>query len=351
MSRIPKHEIQSSRLAQSAGLRPGGSASKPSTRRVGDRRSEGGHRPVRHQKPQTRTYFLGLDLGGTSIKAVAVTASGEKLRQRSVAFVDREMEWARKIRALINTWRKELGEPVGIGLSAPGLAAKDARSIGVMPGRLLGLERLDWTDYLQAPRPIPVLNDAHAALLGEVWHGAARGQRNVMLFTLGTGVGGAAMVDGHLLRGAIGRAGHLGHVTVDWNGPRDDFNTAGSLEHFMGNKYIRERTQGRFATTHELVAAAAQGDARAKEIWDRSVRALGCSIGSLINVLDPEVVILGGGIARADKLLFEPLERYVRHYEWQAGGHQARLVRAELGDYAGAYGSAANALGFNPAGE
>lgn len=294
-------------------------------------------------------YFLGLDLGGTSIKAVAVTASAERLRQRSVPFVDSEMEWAKKIRALVGTWRRELGEPAGIGLSAPGLAAKDARSIAVMPGRLLGLERLDWTDYLASSRPIPILNDAHAALLGEVWRGAARGLRDVMLFTLGTGVGGAAMVDGHLLRGAIGRAGHLGHITVDWSGPRDDFNTAGSLERFMGNKYIRERTKGRYASTHDLVAAAVKGDSEARAIWDRSVRALGCSIGSLINVLDSDAVIIGGGIARAGEALFAPLERYVRHYEWQAGGHQAKILRAELGDYAGAYGSAANALGFNPA--
>ncbi len=306
-------------------------------------------RPSLNSPLSTLNYFIGLDLGGTSIKAVAVTASGEKLRQRSVPFVDHDMEWAKKLRTLVRAWRRELGEPEAIGLSAPGLAAKDARSIAVMPGRLLGLERLDWTDYLASPRPIPVLNDAHAALLGEVWHGAARGLRDVMLFTLGTGVGGAAMVDGHLLRGAIGRAGHLGHITVDWNGPRDDFNTAGSLEHFMGNKYIRERTQGRFATTHELVIAAVEGDAGAKEIWDRSVRALGCSIGSLINVLDSDAVIIGGGIARAGEALFRPLERYVRHYEWQAGGRQTKLLRAELGDYAGAYGSAANALGFNPA--
>ncbi len=303
----------------------------------------------RKSAPLNTGYWLGLDLGGTSIKAVAVTSEGEKLRQRSVPFVDRDMEWARKIRTLVRAWRRDLGEPLGIGLSAPGLAARDARSIAVMPGRLLGLERLDWTDYLASPRPIPILNDAHAALLGEVWRGAARGLRDVMLFTLGTGVGGAAMVDGHLLRGAIGRAGHLGHITVDWNGPRDDFNTAGSLEHFMGNKFIRERTKGRFASTHELVAAAIKGDAPAKEIWDRSVRALGCSIGSLINVLDSDAIIIGGGIARAGEALFVPLERYVRHYEWQAGGHQAKILRAELGDYAGAYGSAANALGFDAA--
>jgi len=305
----------------------------------------------RKTKALKTKYWIGLDLGGTSIKAVGVTVDGELLRQRSLPFEDHDMEWARKIRTLVRGWRRVLGEPAGIGLSAPGLAASNARSIAVMPGRLLGLERLDWTDYLSSPTPIPVLNDAHAALLGEVWRGAARGLRNVMLFTLGTGVGGAAMVDGHLLRGAIGRAGHLGHVTVDWNGPRDDFNTAGSLEHFMGNKFIRARTRGRFATTHALVEAAGRGDAMARRIWDRSVRALGCSIGSLINVLDPDAVIIGGGIARAGELLFEPLERYVRHYEWQAGGHQARIVRAELGDLAGAYGSAAKALGFDAARE
>ena len=318
----------------------------------GKRQKAGARAAVRsslNYQPSALNYYLGLDLGGTSVKAVAVTKTGEKLRQRSVPFVDRDMEWAKKIRTLVKAWQRELGEPAGIGLSAPGLAAKDARSIAVMPGRLLGLERLDWTDYLGITQAIPVLNDAHAALLGEVWRGVARSRRNVMLFTLGTGVGGAAMVDGHLLRGAIGRAGHLGHVTVDWNGPRDDFNTPGSLEHFMGNKYIRERTHGRFPTTHDLVAAAVKGDAEAKEVWDRSVRALGCSIGSLINVLDSDAVIIGGGIARAGEALFVPLERYIRHYEWQAGGQQAQLLRAELGDYAGAYGSAANALGFNPA--
>src|SRR5439155_6590967 len=124
--------------------------------------------------------------------------------------------------------------------------------------------------------------------------------------------GGAAMVDGHLLRGEIGRAGHLGHVAVDWNGPLDDFNTPGSLEQFMGNKTVRVRSRDRYATTHDLVAAAQSGDAEARGLWDESVRALACAIGSLINVLDPGAVILGGGISRAGTALFEPLERLVR---------------------------------------
>ena len=290
-------------------------------------------------------YTLGIDLGGTSVKAVAVTAAGEKLGEAHAPFRDENMEWAQRIREIVTRFTSERGAPERIGISAPGLAAHDARSIGVMPGRLHGLVGLNWADYLGVPFPIPVMNDAHAALLGEVWQGAARGMRHVILLTLGTGVGGAAMVDGHLLRGAINRAGHLGHITVDWNGPKDDFNTAGSLEHFMGNKYVVERTGGRFPTTHALVAAVEAGDAQAKEIWLRSVRALGVAIGSLVNVLDPEAAIIGGGIARAGKTLFDPLEQFVREHEWQAGGHRVKLLPAKLGDFAGAFGAAANALG------
>lgn len=293
------------------------------------------------------SYILGIDLGGSSIKAVAVTPAGETLASAGEPFEDRDMEWAVKLRALVERMQQERGGPAqAIGVSAPGLAAKDSRSIAVMPGRLHGLVGLDWTDYLGAPRPVPVLNDAHAALLGEVWLGAARGLQDVMMFTLGTGVGGAAMVDGHLLRGHIGRAGHLGHLALEMDGPLDDFNTPGSLEHFMGNKFIAQRTGGRFPTTHALVEAARAGDAAARAIWLRSVRGLACAIGSLVNVLDPEAVILGGGIARAGDLLFDPLREMVPGFEWQPDGHAVKLLPAELGDMAGAYGSAANALGI-----
>ena len=152
------------------------------------------------------SYVLGLDLGGSSIKAVAVTPAGDTLASVSEPFEDRDMQWAARMRALVERLQQERGGPAqAIGVSAPGLAARDGRSIAVMPGRLHGLVGLDWTDYLGASRPVPVLNDAHAALLGEVWLGAARGMEDVMMFTLGTGVGGAAMVDGHLLRGHIGR--------------------------------------------------------------------------------------------------------------------------------------------------
>ena len=289
-------------------------------------------------------YFIGIDLGGSSVKSVAVHADGKLLRSGNVAFQDRNQEWANRIDEVVLQFRGEFGDPAGIGVSAPGLAAADERSIAFLPGRLEGLEGLDWTRRLGPRTPIPVLNDAHAALLGEAWIGAAAGVRNTFLLTLGTGVGGAAIVDGHLLKGRLGRAGHLGHLTVDFLGALDDVGTPGSIELEIGNKTIQKRGNGRYANTHALVAAHLAGDLEASKLWQRSIQALGAAIGSLINVLDPEVVILGGGLARAGASLFEPLEKELERVEWRPGGHQVRILPAQLGDLAGAYGSAWNAI-------
>jgi glucokinase len=292
-------------------------------------------------------YILGLDLGGSTIKAVTVTSDGHILSRLNLEFdAERQMDWAVQIRQVVAQLQAERGFPASrIGLSAPGLAKPDARSIAHMPGRLQGLEGLDWTAFLNAPQVVPVLNDAHAALLGEVWLGAAVGSQNVILLTLGTGVGGAAMVDGKLLRGQIGRAGHLGHICLDQQGPPDITGIPGSLELMIGNCSILERSGGKFKSTHDLIAAHQAGDAEATRIWLRSLRALACAIASFINILDPETVIIGGGIARAGAALFEPLETLLRPIEWQPAGHTVKLVPARMGEYAGALGAAWNALG------
>lgn len=289
---------------------------------------------------------LGLDLGGSSVKAVMMKPAGEVLARATATFdPDRRLHFAETVRDLSVRLSHETGaSPEAVGLSAPGLAAADRRSIAYLPGRLEGLEGLDWTTWLESPQPVPVLNDAHAALLGEVWLGAARGCRNALLLTLGTGVGGAAMVDGRLLRGAIGRAGHLGHISLDPAGPPDICGTPGSLELAIGNATIQARTNGRFATTHDLVRAVAAGDPPARRVWDTAVHALAAAVASLINVLDPEVVVIGGGIARAGDALFTPLAGHLDSMEWRPGGHRVRIVPAVLDEYAGAFGAASAAL-------
>jgi glucokinase len=291
-------------------------------------------------------YAIGIDLGGSSVKTVAITPEGKTLAQSALNFdAEAKMDWAQKVRDLAEQIQREQKKaPSHIGLSAPGLAAKDGRSIAHMPGRLQGLEGLDWTPHLKSPRPVPVLNDAHAALLGEAWLGAARGFQNVIMLTLGTGVGGAAIVDGRLLRGHIGRAGHLGHVSLDIDGATDVCGTPGSLEVMVGNCTIAERTHGMFQTTHALVAAHVGGDPEASYFWLRSVRALACAIASFVNVLDPEAVIVGGGIAQAGPALFDPLRECVAEIEWRSTGYAVKVLPAALGEFAGACGAARNAM-------
>lgn len=290
-------------------------------------------------------YLLGIDLGGSCVKTAAVTPSGELLRKRVDNFTpDAALDWAKAVADAVAAMKEELGPPRRMGLSAPGLAHRDARSIFRMPGRLEGLEGLNWTEYLASESAVPVMNDAHAALLAEAWIGAAAGARDVVLLTLGTGVGGAVMVDGRLLKGRMGRAGHLGHNCLDPDGPRDVTGIPGSLEVMIGNCTIRERTQGRFDTTHALIEAFEREDEEATKYWLLSVQALACSISSFINMFDPEVVVVGGGIARAGKSLFEPLEKFLRPIEWQPDGDGVPVVPARLGEYAGAIGAARNAL-------
>jgi len=291
------------------------------------------------------TSLLGLDLGGTSVKAVMVTAGGATLGRFHEAFELAEpLAFARAVRTVLERASAEFGRPHRVGLSAPGIASKDGRSIAFMPGRFEGLEGLVWGEFLSRPEGVPVLNDAQSALLGEVWCGAAAGAVNAVLLTLGTGVGGAAMVDGRMLRGHVGKAGHLGHVSLDPDGARDICGTPGSLEDAIGNHNIGVRSGGRFATTHDLVRAHEQGDPFATALWMRSVRSLAAAVASLGNVLDPEVVIIGGGVARSGETLFRPLRALLDTWEWRAGGAGLKLVAASLGELAGAYGAAWNAL-------
>jgi glucokinase len=286
---------------------------------------------------------LGIDLGGTEIKAVVVDEDGTIIRREARPTGDTgesSCAWALTIRDLA----LELGKAMPVGIAAPGLAAADARSIAFMPGRLRGLEQLDWTKHLGRTELVPVTNDAHASILAEAWIGAARGVRNVAMLTLGTGVGGALMVDGRLLRGHLGRAGHLGHLCLDLDGAPDIVGTPGSLEDFIGNHNVQARSGGRFATTRELLAAAAADDPEAARIWVRSVHALACAIASLINVVDPALVIIGGGIASAGDQLFTPLEAALAKMEWRPAGHTVRIVPAALDEWSGAIGAARTAL-------
>jgi glucokinase len=291
-------------------------------------------------------YAVGIDLGGTNIKAVAVTTDGELLEHSSCEVEDEALSaLAGSIRQQIAGFERLRGGPAElIGIACPGQPARDGLSMASAGGRLHNLEGITWAGLLNSRHPIPVLNDAHAALLGEVWKGAARGCQDVVLLTLGTGVGGAILTDGRLIKGHIGRAGHLGHICLNVDGAPDIINTPGSLEDAIGNCTLAARSNGRFTKTRQLVEAYRAGDTEAGNIWLRSIYQLACGIASIINILDPEVLIIGGGIAQAGEALFEPLERFMDRVEWRPQGNRVRIVPAALGDMAGALGAASHAM-------
>jgi glucokinase len=289
-------------------------------------------------------YFVGLDTGATNVKGIAIRRDGTLTLSESRAIEKREV-W-RVAEEMFESFRDRSGfEADGVGVAAPGIADPQGQSIWWMQGRLAEIQGYDWNRCLR-PRSgqVPVLNDAHAALLGEVWQGAAKDCRNVILLTLGTGVGGAAMVDGHLLRGHLGRAGHLGHISLDPRGAPDIVNTPGSLEDAVGECTLARRSGGRFQSTDDLLAAAMADDNDARRIWADSVRALAAGLASLVNVLDPEVVILGGGIVAAGDQLFIPLRAEMEKVEWRPHGRAVKIVPATGGEYAGAIGAALYAM-------
>lgn len=288
---------------------------------------------------------IGIDLGGTQIKAALLNRdTGALVQTRTLPTLDGEWRgteplFAHRVRELVHELEATAGHgALSIGLCAPGLAHESRPYIDWMPGRMQGLEKLDWSAFLS--REVRVLNDAHAALLGEAWVGSAQGCQDVFMLTLGTAVGGAILSGGRLLRGHIGRGGHLGHISIQADGEPDAFRTPGSLASCFGDQSLPQRTQGRYDNTVALVAAALAGDAEAQVLWDDSVRHLAVAVASLINVLDPERVILGGGIsAGAGNALLTPLQNYLDHYEWRPGAHKVKLMLASAGEWAGTYGS------------
>jgi glucokinase len=283
---------------------------------------------------------IGIDLGGTRIKAVAIDDQGQILHLINHPTNDEDDQiWKNAIAEAISEVQGKIGITATlIGISAPGLPNGNNSAIAYMPGRLQGLENFIWSDYLQS-RTF-VLNDAVSAMMAEARFGAAKGRKNVVMLTLGTGVGGAILIDGKPYQGSFSKAGHIGHMVIDSDGEPDIIGMPGSLEDAIGNCSIRKRTSGKFASTHELLEACRNGDHFATGIWQTSVKKLAIGLASLTNILSPEMIILGGGITEAGDYLFAPLEKLMGNYEWRTGGNRTEIVKARYGELAGAVGAA-----------
>lgn len=290
-------------------------------------------------------YAIGIDLGGTRIKSVLMDRNGNILMQKIVETNDTGAndgaEWKNAILNIVNELKLYYPE-VSIGISAPGLPDEHNEFIAYMPGRMQGIENFHWSTFLK--QKVHVLNDAVAALMAEAKFGAAKGIRHAVMLTLGTGVGGAILIDGKPYQGAFSKAGHIGHMVIDQSGDPDVTGMPGSLEECIGDCTIQKRSQGRYTSTKSLLEDLEAGNEFAKQIWYLSVKHLALGLASITNILSPEMIVLGGGITNADHLLFDPLHAYMEQFEWRAGENKAIISKAMFGEKAGTAGAASFAL-------
>jgi len=314
--------------------------------------------------------YLGIDIGGTRLKCGLVTASGEMLRA-----ADTHSPASRQaLESALNTLVPQVldgREPLAAGFGCKGIIDTADTMVRTLPGVwsfLVGVRLSDMlSGLIPAGTPVAADNDAKAVLAGEVVWGAAQGRRNVLLLTLGTGIGGAVLCDGRILRGAAGVAGHLGHVLADPNGPPCFCGNHGCLEAIFSARAIEAeawslvhkgcsspmaeilRAHPETLSTRFVFEQAALGDSLARHILDTKIRVFGAVLAGLLHAFDPELVILSGSIADAGAAVFEPLQREI---DWRVRGLLKRpvpLVPTGLRDTSGIAGAAALAhLKLNP---
>ncbi len=292
-------------------------------------------------------YYLGIDIGGTNIKAVILNDYGEILEKKELLtedFSSTKEIWKSNIKKLITEKTIQFSdgkeENLKIGISAPGLVDQQNKYVLCMPERLNGIENYNWS--IEFNREIVVLNDGHAACLAEFesFYKQA-GLSNIIMLTLGTGVGGGAILNGELFQGNLQRAGHFGHMTIDSEGPATMTNMVGSLEYALGNFSIIERTHGKFKSVKDLFESYKMGNSLATFWWLSSIQKLATALASLINILSPNLIILGGGIAAgAQNELVNPLKEFMTLYEWKPVGKPTEIALAKHGNFSGAIGAA-----------
>jgi glucokinase len=318
----------------------------------------------------TRAWAVGLDMGGTNIRCAAVSVAGEvlllehgpSLASRDASAVAENIS-AQTLHLLDTARRRGLGSPRAIGVAVPG-------PLNVHTGTVMQAPHVAaWRGYplrrrLEAliGRQIVLDNDANAWALGEYWRGAARGRRDVVLLTLGTGVGGGLIVGGKLVYGRSGMAGELGHVTVNPIGPPCDCGSHGCLESYASASGLRGLIEQRLGSppgtplpadlldpegnfsVRALSAQARGGDQVALEAFATAGNYLGIAIASFINAFNPELVVIGGGVAAALPYMRKSMTAQVRARAFTAMARDAKIVRAALGPRGGVVGAAYAAL-------
>lgn len=301
-----------------------------------------------------QAFVVGVDIGATAVKAALVSPDGELIK----SFHQPSPRTAAALHDFVHLVLNQSKQPVrGVGIGCKGVIDNATSRVNSLPGDLHFLEGQLLADVVD-PGNLPLYadNDARTALIAEVLWGAARGRRNAVLLTLGTGVGGAALVDGVILRGASGAAGHLGHMTIDLHGGLCICGNRGCVETRFSSRAIESDylahlhraaptklslgSAGEPPSTEAIFRAAAQGDESARCVLDRALEYLAGTLVSALHIFDPEVLILGGNIAEAGPELLAPIREQITHRTRILLGREIPIVFQSLVGYGGVAGAA-----------
>jgi glucokinase len=327
--------------------------------------------PLKTHMPRARPqYIVGVDLGGTNIVVGAMLEDGSHeiaLRSESThaergaeAVVDRIVSMiAQVISDVISSCGANPQDFLGVGVGAPGPLDRERGIVVVAPN--LGWHNFPLRDEISERIRLPVTldNDANCATVGEWWRGAAQGARNVVGLTIGTGIGGGIILDGRLFHGSADVAGEIGHTTIDSTGRYCRCGNYGCLEAYASGPAIALRARealerDEVSALHRMVNgnldlltaatvydAANQGDALAMEVVRDTARFLGTGVANLLNILNPDVVVITGGVTRAGDRLFEPLRAEVKRRAFRPAVEACRIVPGALSGSAGMVGAVA----------
>lgn len=303
-------------------------------------------------------YFLAADLGGTNLRLAVVNGRGEIVHRSKEPTPSGDRK--KLIDAISRTAGSCIsGVPGGTGVSAFGVAVpatvNSRDGIALRSPQLPELNEFPFAEYFSKELGIPVVleNDASAAALGEHRFGASRGVRNCVHVTLGTGVGGGLIIEGELYRGIDGTAGEIGHVAVEPDGHPCGCGSRGCLEQYssaIGIRRLVPELSSRFPgsplsgdpdiTPLKVYEAGIAGDELSIEVLRVFGTYLGIALGGLVNVLNPEAIVIGGGVSAGWDLFIEPLRSEMFRRAFRHPAERVRLMRSELGDDAGIVGAA-----------
>ena len=308
---------------------------------------------------QDSPLALGIDLGGSAIKWGVVQPNGSLLADGRFDLPNRKAETvADGLARTVEMASSKGGERVvAIGVGSPGLIDSTRRIVRTSPN-FPGWEDVQLAEMVEEliERRLPVVleNDANLLVYSETRWGGAVGLSNVVVLTLGTGVGGGVLVDGEIMRGSGGGGAELGHIPLDIHGPRCNCGATGCFEVFCNISGTMREAAAVYGVAKApvdpaaLTEAALEGDERAIETWRRVGAYLGAGVAALVNIFNPEAILVGGGIANAGDFLFEPAKRAAESRCYAPNWSEVKFGQATLKERSGLLGAAA--LAFERAG-